>query len=147
MKRSGFTMIELIFVIVILGILAAVAIPKLAATRDDAKIASVATEAAQVISDSGAYYTAQGSFSNVGAMTNVTLYTNQNLADKGTDSNVTLYLGTAGESCLSFDYTPDGNITVADDNASTSAVCEGVQKAVAKLKTTHVFGGQSVNWD
>lgn len=32
----AFTMIELIFVIVILGILAAVAIPKLAASRDDA---------------------------------------------------------------------------------------------------------------
>ena len=37
MKSAGFTMIELIFVIVILGILAAVAVPKLAATRDDAK--------------------------------------------------------------------------------------------------------------
>ncbi len=36
-------MIELIFVIVILGILAAVAIPKLAATRDDAKISKMAT--------------------------------------------------------------------------------------------------------
>jgi general secretion pathway protein G len=36
MQRSGFTMIELIFVIVILGILASVAIPRLAATRDDA---------------------------------------------------------------------------------------------------------------
>ena len=34
--KPAFTMVELIFVIVVLGILAAVAIPKLAASRDDA---------------------------------------------------------------------------------------------------------------
>ena len=53
-------MIELIFVIVILGILAAVAIPKLAATRDDAKIAALATNINQVMSDAAARYTATG---------------------------------------------------------------------------------------
>lgn len=40
MKRHAFTMIELIFVIVILGILAAVAIPRMVGIQDDAKVAS-----------------------------------------------------------------------------------------------------------
>lgn len=37
-NRLAFTMIELVFVIVVLGILASVALPRLAATRDDAVI-------------------------------------------------------------------------------------------------------------
>ena len=37
-SHNAFTMIELVFVIVVIGILSAIAIPKLAATRDDAVI-------------------------------------------------------------------------------------------------------------
>jgi len=36
MKRSGFTMIELVMVVVVLGILASIAVSKMAVTRDDA---------------------------------------------------------------------------------------------------------------
>lgn len=36
--KKAFTMIELVFVIVVIGILSAIAIPKFAATRDDAII-------------------------------------------------------------------------------------------------------------
>lgn len=39
MKRTAFTMIELVFVIVVIGILSAIAIPRLAATRSDAQVA------------------------------------------------------------------------------------------------------------
>ena len=59
MKR-GFTMIELIFVIVIIGILAVIAIPKLNATRDDAKIATSLQNLATCIQDAGSAYTATG---------------------------------------------------------------------------------------
>ena len=60
MRRKGFTMIELVFVVVILGILAVAAIPKLSATRDDAKASKAVTNLATCILDVAAEYTAQG---------------------------------------------------------------------------------------
>lgn len=48
--RAGFSLIELVFVIAVVGILAAIAIPKLAATRTDALYAAVNSDIQAVIS-------------------------------------------------------------------------------------------------
>lgn len=47
-SKKAFTMIELVFAIVVIGILASVAIPKLAATRDDAVISSAKVTVASI---------------------------------------------------------------------------------------------------
>lgn len=121
--KKGFTMIELIFVIVILGILAAVAIPKLNATRDDAEVAKAATNLSTVINDLTAYYTAQGKFeTDMKKMTNVQLGTNGAFAIKGA-------------TCVSI-TTKDSTITVTPDATNKSkGVCNTVLKLDAVKST------------
>lgn len=48
MKRNGFTMVELIFVIVIIGVLSAMAVPKFTGVKDQAKKATELSAAAAI---------------------------------------------------------------------------------------------------
>lgn len=48
MRRSAFSMVELVFVIVVLGILAAVAVPRFAASKEDAEIAKGRSDIAAI---------------------------------------------------------------------------------------------------
>lgn len=100
--KKAFTMIEIIFVIVILGILSAVAIPKLIATRDDAEIAKTAKNLSTIISDIGVYYTSKATLAqNLKDMTNV-----QVLYGMGLKENVILSSGNKG--CITISLIGEG---------------------------------------
>lgn len=57
MRRTGFSMIELVFIMVIMGILAAVAIPRLAMSREDACYAKLRTNLSEAQSELSREYT------------------------------------------------------------------------------------------
>lgn len=71
MKRSGFTMIELVFIIVILGILAAIAVPKMAATRDDARAVAVKADIGTMTQAIPAMYMSKGSLDKITDAVNI----------------------------------------------------------------------------
>ena len=58
--KKAFTMIELIFVIIIIGVLASVAIPKLTDTKNAADGANIASNLATCINEIGSVFLVQG---------------------------------------------------------------------------------------
>ena len=126
--KKGFTMIELIFVIVILGILASVAIPRLAATREDAEISAAVANLRTLVSDATAYYTAKGEFptdTKWSAITNVPLGN-----ATGTNATNEAKLKAGGKDCITVqlvnkDGTKPAHILISKESSPTG-VCAQV---------------------
>jgi prepilin-type N-terminal cleavage/methylation domain-containing protein len=169
MSRGGFTMIELIFVIVILGILASVAIPKLSASRDDAKISAALTEIKNIRSEFASYYTARGVFTgNLGDITNVARTSNTSrggLFTTGCSTAVTATTAIPSSGVITLNYclpnsdgtleqifnmttnNDDGNVTFSNSTASGN-VGSRVQSAstYGALTSNMRLGGGQVTY-
>ncbi|MDY5384249.1 MAG: hypothetical protein SPG65_03895, partial [Campylobacter sp.] len=84
-----------------LGILASVAIPRLAATREDAEISAAVANLRTLVNDATAYYTAKGEFGNNTKWSEIT---NVPLKDAATTNAVgntaTAHLTVGGKDCI-----------------------------------------------
>nr|WP_321309724.1 type II secretion system protein [uncultured Campylobacter sp.] len=142
--KKGFTMIELIFVIVILGILASVAIPRLAATRTDAEIATTVANLRTLLNDVASYYAVKGEFGNVKwkDLTNAPLQKSKGVALEATlAATKDAHLAADGKNCIAIrvaDKTTTATGTVPariifgkDRNNKDKGVCGEVLKADA----------------
>lgn len=117
--RAGWTMIELILILVVIGILASIAIPKLAATRDDAKLSIDVSNMAICIRDIGSVYTA----------------TSINLNDINSS---------ACEKVVCFTREINASHMTVDLNISGADYCADIQNVGGHLVRTYKFGGATI---
>ena len=134
--KKGFTMIELIFVIVILGILASVAIPRLAATREDAEISAAVANLRTLVSEASGYYVAQGTFDGAtwNQITNVPL---DGATKDAVGAAATAHLKVKGENCIGVHLVNKAGDTPAyikftAENSATGVCKQVVESAAVK---------------
>ena len=130
--RHAFTMIELIFIIVILGILATVLIPKLAVTRTDAIITTKAQAIITASTDIASFTVATGNVdSNMSNMSN-TIYGLVNSGEAVLANNkATISIGSTSD-CIVMETVgvSDKNLTLSFGNANGDNICTALQSLI-----------------
>jgi general secretion pathway protein G len=135
MRKASFTMIELVFVIVILGILASVAIPKLAATRDDASTATITSQVKDGTKELISFYTAAGGDVNFSKLNETSQITFNELIRKGwveiiNDNTCYLYDDKTHKKCCLI-YTTNGRqIEIEYNNSNSSTMCQDIKRII-----------------
>ena len=150
MKRA-FTLIELIFVIVLLGILGAVALTKLNATREDAIAAKKAKLLTTAINEIASNAIGQDNLTNgLEAYSNVLseMVKRGEVVKNGSDNNLTLLTG-SNHRCVTLalvNVNREQKLDVTYESPGGDAVCSGLQKILHNSDYSLVLKKQMVRY-
>ncbi len=140
-------MIELIFVIVIVGILAAVAIPRFAATRDDAEVSKVAQNIGTSIEEIAAYTNSKGAADKDFSVMSNTMASMKKEGEAVLSDNKAV-ISIDGVQCIQIEIVK--NSTNDDLNvsfvSSTNDKCLNLQNAVNQQNYSMRLRGTSVKY-
>jgi general secretion pathway protein G len=149
--KNAFTMIELIFVIVILGILAAVAIPKFAATRGDAMTSKLAQNIMISAAEISTYAMSQAKVdSNFTVMSNA-MSVMQKSGEAVLSSNKAEIKAGNVDDCITVSVdvnntTGTDTLNVVSEDANGDSLCLALQSAIDENKYPMKLRGTNVSY-
>ncbi len=122
--RKAFTILELVFVIVILGILAAIALPKMSSSKDEAEVSKSLNNLKTLINDISIYTLKNDHLSSIKTMSNVSGVENVDLGNFNDTKEVNFRVGDDKE-CLKLvfiDRTDFILMGISSNEASKNAI-------------------------
>jgi len=149
--RNAFTMIELVFVIVILGILATVVVPRIAATKGDAVTAKLAQNIMMGASEIASYAMSKSNVDNNFTLMSNAMYSMQRNGDAVvSDSRAEIKAGDVSDCVIvsvdTNDTTGVDTLNVTFSDAGSDKLCISLQGAVDANRYPMKLRGSNVTY-
>ena len=149
--KKAFTLIDLIFIIVIIGILSAVAVPRLAATRDDALIAKNSEYIIAIMNEISSYIIANGdSKDNLTEMSSILerLHLQNRVLVNIVNKSATVQIG-EDQSCITVDLntsTTTETLSTSFPSSTSDRICKMVQSFIKEKDYPLIVRGKLIRY-